>query len=152
MAVLFIPIALLGVNQAREARADELSDSITATVNAVVQTALAPPPPIPTPEAPNVEPEPPEPQQTHVHPTDSRLAAVAMCESGGSYTAQNPRSSASGKYQMINGTFQGTKAGKQSGYKRAKDAPPEVQEAAAIELWDNGRGASHWSESRRCWG
>jgi hypothetical protein len=70
--------------------------------------------------------------------------SVSDCESGGDYNAENPSSSASGKYQMIDGTFQGTEAGAASGYESASDAPPSVQDAAAAEVWDNGRGAHNW--------
>lgn len=48
----------------------------------------------------------------------------------GLYTAQNPSSSASGKYQILNSSW-----GRYGGYVRAKDAPPAVQEAQALTLW-----------------
>lgn len=77
--------------------------------------------------------------------TNAIPAHIIACESGGSYTAQNPTSSASGKYQMIDSTFQGTEAGSASGYRSAKDAPPAVQDAAAAEVWNGGRGAGNWA-------
>lgn len=74
------------------------------------------------------------------------LERIAQCESGGSYTAQNPTSTASGKYQVIDGTWGGY-----GGYRRAADAPPEVQEAHARELLARA-GTRPWNASRRCWG
>lgn len=70
-------------------------------------------------------------------------ANIVACESGGSYTAENPTSSASGRYQIIDSTWNGY-----GGYSHASDAPPHVQDAKARELWNGGRGAHHW---RECW-
>lgn len=57
------------------------------------------------------------------------LATIRALESaGGDYTAQAPRSTASGAYQFINGTWDGF-----GGYERARDAPPDVQDAKAAE-------------------
>lgn len=64
---------------------------------------------------------------------------VMMRESGGSLTAQNPTSTASGKWQFINGTWNGY-----GGYAEAWMAPESVQDAKAAELWAGGAGASHW--------
>lgn len=66
---------------------------------------------------------------------------VVMCESGGSYTAENPRSTASGRYQIVDSSWNGYR-----GYSHAADAPPDVQDAKAREMWNGGRGASHWSQ------
>lgn len=64
---------------------------------------------------------------------------VMQRESGGSITAQNPTSTASGKWQFINGTWNGY-----GGYAEAWQAPESVQDAKAAELWAGGAGASHW--------
>lgn len=82
------------------------------------------------------------------------LDRIAGCESGtgptspGSYTAQNPRSTASGRYQFIDSTWQGLTAA--AGYSRAVYAPPAVQDAGALELYASA-GTAPWAESRACW-
>lgn len=70
---------------------------------------------------------------------------IVMCESGGNYDAENPTSSASGAYQLIDSTFLGTAAGAASGFTHASDAPPHIQDAAAAEVWNGGAGASAWA-------
>lgn len=66
-------------------------------------------------------------------------ASVQACESKGDYQAENPRSSASGGWQILDGTWDGY-----GGYARASDAPRAVQDAKAAELWAGGAGRSHW--------
>lgn len=61
-------------------------------------------------------------------------------ESGGNIRAENPHSSASGKWQFIDSTWRGF-----GGYARASLAPESVQDALARQLWAGGRGCSHWS-------
>ena len=68
---------------------------------------------------------------------------VMMRESRGNIRAQNPRSTASGKWQFLDSTWRripGT-----GGYAKARHAPEHVQDAAARWLWAGGRGCSHWS-------
>jgi len=74
------------------------------------------------------------------------LARIKMCESGGSYTAQNPSSSASGAYQFIDGTWAGY-----GGYSRALYAPPAVQDAKALIVYKQS-GTGPWVSSMGCWG
>ena len=87
-------------------------------------------------------------------PAGDVLERIAGCESGsgpnspGSYTAQNPRSTASGRYQFLDSTWQGMDAAE--GYSRAADAPPAVQDAAARELLAE-QGTTPWDASRGCW-
>jgi soluble lytic murein transglycosylase-like protein len=62
-------------------------------------------------------------------------------ESGGDPTVYNQQGSgASGKYQAMPGTWGGY-----AGYANAADAPEEVQDQWAAELWDGGNGCAHWS-------
>jgi hypothetical protein len=73
--------------------------------------------------------------------------AILHCENrSGSYTAENPRSTASGRYQFVDGTFRATKAAREGGWTHAADAPPEVQDAAFAEVWNGGKGSHHWAE------
>ena len=57
------------------------------------------------------------------------LATIRTLESGGDYSAESSSSTASGAYQFVDTTWAGY-----GGYARAKDAPPSVQDAAALEL------------------
>lgn len=67
-------------------------------------------------------------------------------ESGFTLDAYNCSSSASGKYQFLDSTWQATCAAMGlSCPARAKDATESLQDAVAAGLWDGGRGCSHWS-------
>lgn len=81
--------------------------------------------------------------------SSASLSAIRECESGGSYKAQNPSSTASGAYQIIDGTWRSLDAS--GSYARAKDAPKSVQDAAARELIDR-EGTTPWNASKSCWG
>jgi hypothetical protein len=77
------------------------------------------------------------------------LSAIKQCESGGNYTAVNPTSGASGAYQFLTSTWQSLSAS--AGYATAAAAPPAVQDAAALELY-NEDGTTPWASSQSCWG
>jgi hypothetical protein len=64
---------------------------------------------------------------------------VILCESGDNYRAENPTSTASGRYQITDGSWNGY-----GGYHHAADAPPDVQDARARQMWAGGAGAHHW--------
>lgn len=66
--------------------------------------------------------------------------SILARESGGNLRAQNPTSSASGKFQFLDSTWAGY-----GGYLHAKDAPASVQDARAAQVWDGGRGCLNWS-------
>lgn len=78
-------------------------------------------------------------QAMRTHTGDLPPAHVIECESGGSYTAENPQSTASGRYQILDSSWNGY-----GGYQHAADAPPSVQDEKARAMWAGGRGASHW--------
>jgi hypothetical protein len=87
--------------------------------------------------------------------------AIADCESGDRLANGRARhysydihqdnvsgSTASGKYQFVNGTWHSVTG--LSG--RAADYPEETQDAAFWKLWAGGAGAHNWNASRGCWG
>lgn len=89
----------------------------------------------------------------HAATTSSSLPSVLLkiryCESGNNYQAQNPGSSASGAYQFLTSTWRSLSAS--AGYATAASAPASVQDAAALELY-NQAGTSPWAASQSCWG
>lgn len=60
---------------------------------------------------------------------DAVLLTIRTLESGGDYTVEASGSTASGAYQFLDSSWGGY-----GGYQRAADAPPEVQDAKAVEL------------------
>lgn len=85
------------------------------------------------------------PGQINGHPCGGDLPPcfVLYRESKGT-NVKNKRSSASGFWQVINGTWKGY-----GGYRRAMDAPGNVQDDFARKLWREGKGCSHWNACRR---
>lgn len=68
--------------------------------------------------------------------------SIMECESGGSYTAKNPTSSAGGKYQILDTTWRDYGGAHYSGTHPAAEAPPAEQDRIAAEIWaDSGGGA-----------
>lgn len=73
--------------------------------------------------------------------------AIGWCESRNRYDAENPDSSASGRWQFIAATWRAI-----TGLEPPASAwPPSVQRRAFLALWNDGRGARHWAPSRHCW-
>lgn len=70
---------------------------------------------------------------------DLPTCAIMECENKGAITGKNPSSSASGKWQIVDGTWGGY-----GGYAHAQDAPEAVQDAKARELWAESHG--HWEQ------
>lgn len=87
----------------------------------------------------------------HADPGDlsAALDAIAQCESGGNATAQNPRSSASGLYQIIDGTWAAYGGVKLTGFVHARQASPADQLTIARRIAEDGLQA--WNASRSCW-
>jgi hypothetical protein len=116
-----------------------------------VTTTTEPEPVVTTTEAPTTTEVPYRPPTTRRAPVETTVARAAqepdysgewaiptyivMCESGGRWDAYNP-SGASGPYQLMPMHFGGELAMNQS---RA------AQHAKAAELWNGGRGRSHWA-------
>lgn len=75
-------------------------------------------------------------------------AIVAQCESGNLALAKNPNSTASGPWQFLDGTWEWVTGLEPP----ARKYPRHIQRQAFYKLWDEGRGASHWSPSEHCWG
>lgn len=91
------------------------------------------------------QPKPQPKVGKHPRGCGRNLDQIAQDENGGSYTGKNPRSTASGKYQVLDSTWGGY-----GGFKHAQDAPPEVQEAQARELyamWQSGKIPNPWAAS-----
>lgn len=76
----------------------------------------------------------------------SILDRIAWCESRGDYEAQSPDSTAYGKYQIINSTW--NEMAKITGMTDKRD--PLAQEANAVKLYEL-RGTRPWNESKHCW-
>ena len=76
----------------------------------------------------------------------SKACRVMMCESRGNPIAQNPRSTASGLFQFLDGTWRSARQAIPDGskYARAKDAPAELQIIAAAK-WQRKTSWSQWS-------
>lgn len=76
---------------------------------------------------------------------DLPTCCILRVESGGSPGAQNPQSSASGLWQFLDSTWGGY-----GGYAHAKDAPPEVQNERARQVWAGGAGRGNWEPYNPC--
>lgn len=91
--------------------------------------------------------------RSHVHPRKtvrpSGFSAlelrIAWCESKNSYTAQNPTSTASGRWQFLKSTWN-----RFMGYSEAYLAPPHIQDLKARQVL-NAQGTRPWNASRHCW-
>lgn len=74
------------------------------------------------------------------------LNTIRQCESRQDYTVVNKRgSSASGAYQFLDGTWNNY-----AGYRRAKDAPAQIQDEKARLTFDTS-GTRPWLASQSCW-
>ena len=73
------------------------------------------------------------------------LLRIRHCESHDDYRAENPHSTASGAWQVVDGTWNHFR-----GYRHAADAPRWVQDAQALALYLD-RGTAPWNASRGCW-
>lgn len=72
--------------------------------------------------------------------------AIRHCESRSDAKARSAGSTAGGLYQVTRGTWDGFE-----GFARAVDAPIEVQERFAADLFAR-RGLRPWAASKACWG
>lgn len=93
---------------------------------------------------------PPPPEPVYVAPTSAAgetsaysggglpSESIIACESGGSYTAQNP-SGAYGKYQIMPEHWNG-------GVCSDLGRDPPGQDKCASRLWDDGAGSGNWAQ------
>lgn len=105
--------------------------------------------PAPGPEEEGARPAVKPRQSTNVDGLEPCGGTLPPCEvkrreSGGNYTAVNPRGCGGhgcyGAWQFDPRTWAGL------GYEgNPADAAPEIQDEAAARLWDGGRGCRHWS-------
>jgi transglycosylase-like protein len=70
--------------------------------------------------------------------------SVMWCESGGSYSARNPTSSAGGKYQILDSTWAAYGGKSYSDSHPAAVAPPAEQDRVAAAIWADV-GSSAWA-------
>lgn len=84
---------------------------------------------------PELRKQTPTPTNDHTTTFWSIPTYIVMCESGGDWNAYNP-SGPSGPYQLMPFHFGGELAMYQS---------QAAQHAKAAELWNGGRGRSHWA-------
>lgn len=73
------------------------------------------------------------------------LIKIRYCESKDDYTAQNSRSTASGAFQFIDGTWNNY-----GGYAKAKLAPAFIQDEYAFLTYQK-EGTKPWNASKHCW-
>ncbi len=83
--------------------------------------------------------------QEHAGSLPPIMLRVRWCESRNNYTAESRRSTASGAWQFLDSSW-----ARYAGYARAMDAPPEVQDQKALNVY-NAVGTRPWNASRRCW-
>lgn len=112
--------------------AQRIADELQAAVQRSLNTVSAPVASAPQ-QAPCQAPTPP-------------LGWIAWCESKCDPTNHNPTSSAAGKYQYLDTTWNGY-----AGYPTADVAPEGVQDQRASEDTASGN-YSPWNSSRGCWG
>ncbi len=109
--------------------------ALIAIVAGIV-AALAPPPAPPPPPATGIP---------------AVLVAIRECESGGSYTAENPSSTASGAFQYLDSSWRSYGYAARYGVSRASMASPAQQDEAALDTLARS-GTTPWNASRGCWG
>lgn len=75
--------------------------------------------------------------------------AIIKCESGGNYQAKNKSSTASGAFQIINGTWKAY--GGLQFAPTARQATPAQQQIVADRIYA-ASGTAPWNASKHCWG
>lgn len=147
------PVAHLEAAEAETTRLTETGERAPRAVLAELHHAvtlvryletIAPTTTVPAP-ARSTPPDAPAPARTTSSSSgrcggDLPPCYVMMRESRGDLRAENPSSSASGKWQFIDGTWAGF-----GGYAHASDAPEAVQDERARQVWAGGAGCANWS-------
>ena len=118
-----VDVAAVGVGDRRYDDEDCEPPEPGSTSAPITTTTTVPGAPAPTTVAP---PPPVQPIPAELGPI---LATIRAMETGGNYRTQVTSSTASGAYAFLDGSWDGY-----GGYRRARDAPPEVQDAKAAWL------------------
>jgi hypothetical protein len=141
LAFAIAAVLLAGVFSATRGLGEDPTVAVRVTPEADERVQTSPPRPHPTPTTAS--------RSRRSLPTGRHLPAVLLrirhCESHDNYRARNQHSSASGAWQILDGTWDRFR-----GYRRAVHAPRAVQDAKALALFAD-RGTQPWNASRRCW-
>ena len=103
------------------------------------------------PAGPRLDIGPKEYLYLHASDQATILDRLIKCESGWKTEAKSKTSSATGLGQFINSTWLSTrsKMGRDTDLELRRN-PYEMIDTILV-LWDGGKGANHWLESRGCW-
>ena len=123
--------------------------NMRASRSRAISVRMAPPHDLP--HAVRVRPAPrPKATVTGHFAFSAQELRIRSCESGNGhgsydYRAHNPTSTASGAWQVLDSTWGGF-----MGYARAAEAPEQIQDRFAKNLFD-AQGTSPWLASNGCW-
>lgn len=145
LIVVFVILAVLWPLIAHAVTGDEVGFYNSPTEH----TALVAP--RQSPIAPELPPKRVSGSKSYSGDTNSVLGRIAACESMGNLYARNPRSSAKGKYQFLDGSwnYYGTKLW---GSTVGKSVWSEKDQDELAEYVVSINGYQDWEASKYCWG